>query len=156
MSIQDYIGRTVDVVAYAGVVPGQSALLSQTLIPAGTGEICTGIQKLVQRFLLIVLTEQGSMPFAPTEGTDFMTKARQGYLRTPLDVFAAFSSALVDVKTTLQALQLSTDPLDEQYASASIEAVVITLDSIALTVQISSQAGTSVNFIMPVTITPGG
>lgn len=157
MSIAEYVDRTIDLLAYSGATATGRAVLTQELVlPGERGEICTGIQKLAQRFLLKLLTERGSMTFRPREGTDFMTRLRLGQLRTQLDVFVAFSASLLDVKTQLLSEQLTTDPLDEKYASASILGLVSGPGYVAITIQIISQAGDSRQAILPIPITLGG
>ena len=154
--LTDYIDRVYDVLAYAGATPAGDTLLTQELVLENeSGQICVGAQLLAQRFLLEILTEKGSMVYRPTRGTDFMAQLRQGYLRTPIDVFAAFSSALVDVQRNLQDDETN-EPDDERYSSAQILSLTVLPGSVEIYVEITSLAGTSRKVILPIAVTPGG
>lgn len=116
-----YVGRTVDISAFQNISASQKKLLTQALAGPGKGGVInTGIAKLGQRFLLELLTEQGSMKFLPNRGCGFMTEARLGQIRTQVDLTASLSRALLNVQTNLRAEELDTDPLDERYGSAEL------------------------------------
>lgn len=120
-TVADYQGRTVDVSAYQGMKAKGEVKLLSVLAEDGTGgRICTGIQKLVQRFIIELFTEKGSIPYMEQRGTGFMTEARLGYLRTQIDIFAAFSRALSDLKVSLSVAESSDDPADERFFHAEI------------------------------------
>ena len=52
-SVKDYVGRTVDYLAFDDARARDNTLLTQTLVKAGqSGALITGIEKLVQRFLV--------------------------------------------------------------------------------------------------------
>ena len=115
-SYVDYIDRTVDLVAFSGPFPSASVPLAMALARDGEGgQIQTGILKLAQRFLLLLLTPRGSTPSLPLAGCDFMPQLQQGLLRSTLDVYAAFSSAVSDIKTQLLAGEATRDPADERF-----------------------------------------
>jgi len=154
MTLQEYSGRTYDVLAYQDAVAAGEVLVKQQLIgDDNQGQICTGIQKLAQKFLLILLTEKGTKVHFPDFGTEFITDAKRGFFQTPLDVFASFSAAIVDIKTQLQAEETADDPDDEIYAEAEIVSVSLAGLTVAVTVELRSAAGTSVRFIPPLNIT---
>ena len=154
MSISDYVGRTVDVLAYTGGTAAGERRLSMALATAGdSGQICTGIQKLAQRFLIELLTEQGTMIYLPLRGCGFMREARLGMWRSPLDVMSAFSAALLDIKENLQLEEASTDPDDERFFDAELVAVTLDGSEASVTIRITSLAGTSRKFIAPLKIT---
>jgi hypothetical protein len=148
--------RVYDVLGLQGAKPMGEVLLQQILFnDAAAGMLCTGIQKLAQRFVLELLTEAGSMLYLPARGTQFMIKFRAGYLRTETDVFIAFNLALNDLELSLAAEELATDSPDEVYASATLDSVAITNGAASLHVTLMSQAGTSREVIMPISTTPG-
>jgi hypothetical protein len=153
-TIVDYLDRRVDVLAFQGATPQGSRLLTQALAPpGGAGLICAGIQKLAQRFLLELLTERGSMPFAQQRGTELISRARLGYLRTQLDVFAATSSAISDAQQNLWDEESDNDPEDESFASAELLAVTSLPGYASLTIRVTSRAGTSRDVLTPLPIT---
>jgi hypothetical protein len=154
MSISDYVGRTVDVLAYKGGTAGGEKLLRMELAAQDdSGQITTGIQKLAQRFLLELLTEQGTMAYLPLRGCGFMREARLGMWRSPIDVMAAFSAALLDIKDNLQAEETSLDPDDERFFDAELVAVTLDGSEASVTIRVTSLAGTSRKFIAPLKIT---
>lgn len=120
-TVADYIDRTIDVSAFQGIKERGEVLAFPSLTDAeGKGNVVTGIAKLGQRFLLELLTEAGSMRYKPTRGSTFLIELNQGYIRTQLDLFAAFNRALIDIKRTLQSEEADTDPDDERYGSSEI------------------------------------
>ena len=155
MAIKDYIGRSHDLLGYqGGGTAGGDTLLTQALAtPDNGGQITTGIQKLAQRFLLELLTEQGSLIYLPERGCDFMAKARLGNFLTPLDVLSAFSSALVDIRNNLEIEESESDPDDERFLDADAEAVTLNAGSATLHIRITSRAGNTRKVIAPLNIT---
>lgn len=121
MTLQDYAGRTFDILAYQGGTGtgGEQRLKQQLLGDGNYGQTTTGLQKLVQKFLILLLTEKGTKPHDATFGTEFITDARQGLWLTPLDVFSSFAGAVVDVKRRLQEEETATNPADERFASTN-------------------------------------
>jgi hypothetical protein len=125
-NLNDYIGRTVDILAFQGAKPRGETQLQQTLVAAGSGgAIVTGILKLSQRFLIELLTPRGSVPHRPTRGSSFMVEVSSQYIRTPMELEGAFARGLVDVRRNLQAEETADDPLDEQYGIAWVTSVEV-------------------------------
>lgn len=155
MGIEQYIGRTVDVLAFQGGRSGNGeVLLRQELLEGASGGfMTTGIQKLAQRFLLKMFTEEGSMIHLPDEGSRFMTDARTGTLRTALDVEASFAEALLDVQRQLQLEELATDPDDEKFAGAEILSVNLANARATIRVRVEAVSGNSTEFIAPIEVT---
>jgi hypothetical protein len=147
--------RTYDVLAFRGAAPSGEVRLEQSLFgPDDVGEICTGIQKLAQRFVLEFLTEKGSLPHLANRGCTFMTRLRTGLLRTEADVFIAFSFAMNDVELNLTAEEDGSEPDDERFASANLDRVLIEPGLLTLRVTVRSRAGTSRQPILPIATVP--
>lgn len=150
-----YRNRQVDLSAFTGWQAGQRVELGQSLAaPGNSGQAIAGILKLIQRFVLELFTETGSLIYLPTRGSDFVTKARQGRLRTHLDVRQAFLSAATLVRRALQQEEVETDPADERLASLELISAVVTGDQVKLQVQLTSRAGTRRTFLAPLTLAP--
>lgn len=148
--------RVYDVLAFQGAKLMGEVQLEQILFnEAAAGMLCTGVQKLAQRFVLELLTEAGSMIYLTNRGTTFMTQFRLGYLRTDTDVFIAFNLALNNLELTLTAEESATDPNDERYGSATLTSVTVAAGTAILHVTLMSLAGTSREVILPVATTPG-
>lgn len=152
-TVDQYLGRTVDLLLYDGMAVGADTLLTPALVlPGQSGALITGVQKLVQRFLLELFTELGSMTYASTRGCNFMRDARRGGWRTPTDVEQSFYTSLLNVKRNLIQDELSTDPDDERFASAKLLSVVVNADSVVLHIQVLSQAGTARKVLFPLRV----
>lgn len=149
MSLSAYEGRTIDVFAYEQPSATGRSLLVPALATEGGGLVCTGIQKLVQKFLIEFFTERGSIPYEPTRGSTFLTDMYGGRVRNQADVFGAVARALVYVETNLLSDETDATPDDERYAGAEILAVTIAETSVDLTLKISSEAGDSRQYILP-------
>jgi len=150
-TLLDYLNRTYDVMAYQGVRARGDALLRPALFDEQTGgTICTGIQKLAQRFLIEFLTEKGSLPYRPLRGSSFMEQLRQGYLRTDTDVRIAFTFAIGEIGAQLVAEESATDPDDERYVAAELVGIAVAPGSATLSVTLTSRAGTSRAVILPI------
>ena len=155
--IADYTNRTVDVLAFSGAQPSGETLLSQALAQFQQGgEICTGVQKLAQRFVLELFTDIGSMPYLPARGTDFVGRALRGEFRSQADVLVAFSSALIDIRNNLQAAESATDSSDERYASAEVLSIAVLPGIVKLYINVVSLAGSSRKVILPLGTVLGG
>jgi hypothetical protein len=153
-SVQTYVGKTVDLLAFDNAKATGEALLSQQLVlPGQSGALIAGIEKLVQRFLLELLTERGSLIYDPSRGTFFMTRIRAGFLRTSQDLFSEFSTAEVELRNVLRLEEADTDPPDERYANATLLSADLSGDTATLQIQVSSQAGTSRKVIYPLRVT---
>lgn len=135
-SLADYTDRVYDVFAFHGVKDVGEAALTQEMLDVEGGLICTGVQKLAQAFLITFLTEQGSIPYDPDEGTTFMIQLRRGELRTETDVQIAFSFAVG------QLLRLfSRDPAaaaDETLTRVDLLRVTVSAGGVSLTVKLTT------------------
>lgn len=154
MSLLDYQGRKFDLLALRGAKPAGKALLSQTLFgPDSAGELCVGIQKLAQRWVLEFLTEVGSMTFRKTRGCEFMRAVRTGRIRTENDVQTEFEFANLDIRRNLVNEEYAGMPDDERFDRAELPAFAILPGYLQLTVAIYSVAGDSRKIILPVETT---
>lgn len=146
-----YAGRTVDLVAYYLETPLGETKLGQDLArPSLGGEICTGPQKLAQRFLIKLFTITGSVKYRPTDGCNFMSTILSGNLRSSADTFLAFSVAVATLRRQFVTEDLLVTQRDEQFKSAELQTVKIQADQITLYINLTSQAGTSAVAILPI------
>ena len=169
MALSDYINRKYDYLALRNTTGAGNRRLGLELFNANTsGEICTGVQKLTQRWLLEFMTEDGSMPGLPRRGCGFMRLARQGRFRLPINVQAAFSAADLKIRRNLRLEDAVDTPDDERFGSAELLNVAVLpgydVNSqsgtgavfLTLSVRINSRAGTSREVIVPIEIIPRG
>ena len=155
MSLQDYAQRKYDYLGLRDVNPLKEAKLGLELFNKTTsGQICTGVQKLAQRWLLEFMTETGSMPGLPDRGCDFMLYVRQGRLRTQLEIQSLFSASEVDIHRNLQREEYEGMPDDERINSANLLAAAILPGYLQIRVKINNQQGDTREIIVPVATLP--
>jgi len=153
----DYVGRQFDLLAFRGAEPVGDVLLDQTLFGRdASGEVCTGVQKLAQRWVLHFLTIRGSMKFLPNRGTNFMSDVRRGLLRSESDVQIRFNSAAVRTRLDMQGEETEDMHPEDRLATpgARLLSLTLTRDFLSLRVEIMSLAGTSRKIILPIPFMP--
>lgn len=155
VGLQEYANRRYDYLAFRNVAPQGKRRLEMVLYDEqDSGQIAVGAQKLAQRWVLEFLTEEGSMPGLPKRGSTFMTRARQGKLRTQTDVITAFSNANVFIKRNLRDEEYEGMPDDEKFASADLLSVAILPGYVQLNVMINSVAQSNRSVIIPIDTLP--
>lgn len=151
----DYIGRSFDLLALQGADPVAGVQLQQTIFgTASSAEVCTGIQKLAQRWTMKFLTIRGSMVYLPEEGTDFVDQVRRGELQHEADVLTAFNIAGVEIRTSMLAEETSDMHDEDRMGNAVLGTIGITGDWIILNVTLTSLAGASRKVILPIPYLP--
>ena len=154
----DYTGRQLDVELL------QSITKPAELIPVTVSNVSTppklvaGIQKLVQRYALLLLTNVGEVKFDQEQGGDLMRLLLEGYVQDVGQLQYAFAYANDRVTRMLNEEDINTDLYvasspDEQISTATLlDAQVDKVTSTAyLRVYIVSQAGEDFTFVVPVT-----
>jgi hypothetical protein len=155
-TIADYADRTIDVLAFSGVKQSGEALLTQELFnPEQSGLVCTGIQKLAQRFILELLTDKGSMQGKPANGTGLMRAYRQGIVRSEMDAAQEWAFAVNDALANMRAEEELTDPDDERISGVELNSVAFSPGiKVAYYAKLTSLAGTDRKVILPLPIIP--
>lgn len=154
-TVADYQGRTVDLLAFQGDFTrrGDRELLQALVGPDDGGSVVTGIQKLAQRVLIILLTRVGSMTYLPLLGTTFMSDAQQGSWRTTADIELSFNSSKLDLLRQLRAEELDTDPLDERIDTVVMLSAAFNAGDATAQIMVLSAAGSELVFIAPIPVT---
>lgn len=153
-SVKTYVGRTVDLLAFDGAkASGEAKLIPVLVLPGQSGALITGIEKLVQRFLIELLTERGSLEYQPSRGTFFLTRIRAGIVRTSQDLFSEFTIAEVELRNNLILEESTTDPDDERYQESRLLSALLFGDQANLSIQVTSRAGESRTVIYPLRVT---
>ena len=156
-SVVAYKDRKIDLLVFQNAGVGTFELVDMFLVIPGTsGLVCTGIVKLAQRFLLELLTEQGTIPYDPLRGTTFMRELRLGLVPTTVDAEISFALALDQAKLRLQLEETDAMPGDERYGRAELLSLTIApADTLKLRIQLTSLDGTGVTLILPIETTLG-
>jgi hypothetical protein len=150
-----YIGRVFDLLALQGAAAIGEVQLQQTIFGLdASGEVCTGVQKLAQRWAMKFLTEVGTMLYLPNEGTDFVRLLRQGLLRDESEAQAAYIIAAVQVRTSMLAEEDDSMHPEDRMGNATLKNLAVSTDWLSLTVEIASQAGTRREIILPIPYLP--
>lgn len=150
----DYNGRTVDVAAFRGQKETGEALLDQSLVDPGSGgEVCTGAQMTAQAWLLQFMREEGSAPYTD-DGCGFFTALKRGRMLTELDVFQQFNLAAAKIRAKMRAAETADDPLDERFASATLNRAVVSPGALTLYVTVATLAGSARKVILPLPLSP--
>jgi hypothetical protein len=150
-----YIGRIFDLLVLQGATRVGAAQLQHTIFGLeSSGEVCTGVQKLAQRWTMKFLTIAGSMKYLPEEGTSFVQLLRDGLLRSEAEATAAYTTAAVQVRTSMLAEE--TDDMDDEdrMGNAVLKSLSLADDWISLLVEITSLAGASREVVLPIPYLP--
>lgn len=156
----DYTGRKKDISILQYPDPHIADAQSVKLNFSKNGRFCTGVQKTIQKYTVLLLTNLGSQEKFPEFGTSFYSDLiyRSGALDTILatQIFVAASAQAVDV---IKAYQIYKDdiPADERLVSATLEDIVINNvyiagrpdRQVAFSVKILTEAGESVDYVLP-------
>lgn len=151
----NYADRTVDLFIFQGALPAGDQLIHPGF-GEDSGEVTTGIQKLMQKWAILFLTETGSLEYHPDLGTRFLTLASQGAIRDLETARSEFRLGAKRVSNILIALQTANPdtPTDERLEKA--ELIATNLDKaqglLTMTVNITSEAGSDHDIILPVPV----
>jgi hypothetical protein len=152
----DYTGRTVDILIMGGVNPLSPEIQQDSLTFGSPSQYVTGIQKLIQRYAINMMTILGSQTNYPSFGTNFV----QGLLSVAgLTTNAAthlFNFGNMKIISEFRLYQAANPsmPLDEQLDTATLLSFNSTGDTINIQIAITSLAGENVVFVLPLPLTP--
>lgn len=149
-----YSNRTVDLLLLQ-LVPTPVADQKVTTSVANTPHITTGIEKLVQRYALLFLTELGSIQNRPLEGTEILTIMGQGRI---YDESTLRSAAAAANKQVIRQIK-GADQLDPPVADEALDTAEVTnlsLDrntaSVTIVINITSVAGETYTYVSPLKV----
>ena len=146
------MATTYDLAIFQPPAKGISVYTQALATSAGTGRYITGIEKLAQRFIIELMTQQGSMQFAQPRGSVFVERITQGNIISELDLATAFGIAMLKVRSNLISEESNADPDDERFVGAELTSVQVGTDRIGLTIQITNRAGTVGILNLPISI----
>lgn len=150
MAVSDYIGRKIDLLVFQGVDGTPYTPLTEALTkPGEPGLVCTGLQKLAQRFLLELLTKKGTILYMPERGSNFLIEL-EGNTRSITELSGIFERAVTDIGINLVSEETQTDPGSEQFAGAELNSVNVEEDRISFEITLISEAGDSQSLILPI------
>ena len=152
----DYSGRQKDISAFSVVNPLSPSRQAVTPTFGRVSSYCAGVQKLIQRYTIALLTTRGSQPAFPDFGTELLAGLAVSGLSTVSDLTHAFNfaNALVVVQFRDYQSRASGIPLDEQLDTAVLSSLTTTASfEVTFTITLYTMAGTTIDYLLPIPIT---
>ena len=146
--------QTVDLCIMQGIRPG-SLEFKVDLAFGENSTALAGLQKAAQKFLILFLTEQGTVSVDAEAGTTFLSDLSAGLLRTDSDVAMYFKLAAQDVLDYMARQNTESTPADEILVSAELTKIQFEYPKLVIQVQLLSQAGASASVVLPLSSVEG-
>lgn len=150
--ITDYTGRKKDISILQ--YPNTTVFDGAEVFPkfGNPSRFCAGVQKLVQRYTILMLTNINSQEYYPEFATDFLWPLQAGI--GPTDSIAArqiFTLADYAAVTIIKNYQIenSTLPLDEQLDTTFLRNISLYGSFVSFDVKLTTLAGEDVDFLVP-------
>ena len=137
----DYTGRNIDLNISQNINPRVSDIAQKVTYNFGQPSSCvTGVQKLVQRYLISLFN---------TTFLQQIYSSVSGNLQNATNIFNLTSFSVIQA---FRAYQLATPniPTDEQISTVTLVNATTNADQVTFNLQLVTQAGTNVTFILPV------
>lgn len=150
-STTNYYNRSVDLCIFQGIKDSRPVTVNQALFDNG-GYVCTGIQKLIQRWVIKFLTPFGSMKFHSDWGTSFLEEATS--FHSEVDAALSFYSANMQACDQLRSEEDDSMLLEERIDDVKLNHITVNSTGFTLNVTITSKFGTSAPVVLPVSINP--
>lgn len=151
----DYSGRSKDINIVPNIDPKKTTPQKVALSFGRVSSYCAGIQKLIQRFMIALVTVKGSQPAYPDFGTDLLKKLSVSSLTTIADLTHAFNFASASVVASFRAYQegITGVPEDEQLDTALLMNVEVSANyEVTYRVALYTKAGDTYDFLLPIPI----
>jgi hypothetical protein len=148
----DYTGRKKDISILLSANPSVVGKQQVTVGIGKKGKFCAGIQKVIQKYAVILLTNLKSQENFPDFGTSFLYSLNSGI--NPIDKIAVtqlFNLASYKTVNTLLDYQIVTRgiPDDEKIDKAYLRDIVLSYNTVSFDVQIEVASGDSTSFLIP-------
>ena len=150
----DYTGRLLDIFIFRGMDPESQTLQTATLEFGAVSSYCAGIEKLVQRYAIALLTQLGSQSDFSSFGSDLLNNLNSSANASTLQVrhmFAFANFAVIQQFRTFQQAN-SNYPLDEQLATATLNDISLIGSSVSFNITVTSLSGETVSFLLPIPV----
>ena len=155
-----YFGRYVDLYIMGVPEPSFEGRAALTFDP--NVRVCTGLQKLIQIYMITILTAVGSKLLAPDDGTLVGGLVVGGIM--PLSTLITHQVNIANAQAIDQILTDQGDilseglepiPDDELLVTASgVEVDVVSCAEFSFTVQLDNVAGDTATFVVPLSLVP--
>ncbi len=145
----DYTGRTRDVNIFGYKNPNTQSLSTVSLTFGSVSSFCSGVQKLLQRYTICLLTKLGSQKDFPDFGTKFVSALENAQAQQELQHDLVFANALVISLFRDYQKENPDLPLDEQLQTVTIDQFDYDSGVLYLHLSILTLAGDAVQYILP-------
>jgi len=148
----DYTGRKKDISILQYPDAQSNKAQTMSVVFGKNTRFCAGVQKLIQKYAIILLTNITSQENYPEFGTSFLYRLQAGI--SPVDtllaaqIFRLASYITVNILKEHQVID-QTIPADERIASASLLSVTLNAGTASFDVSITTETGTDVSFLIP-------
>lgn len=143
----NYSGRTVDLSLFPGASsPGIPVIAQISTRPKAVA----GLSKMAQNFARILMTPLGTYRGSPLMGSYFFTKLVSRLVRYPSDISQVFLVERDRVTEYMRSNFSATLTADERIKTARLKEVVVDATSIYLRIEVESEAGGTLPFLLPV------
>jgi len=153
--MNEYVGRTTDLLITQVPSLSQKTLLTSSL--GGGGKVCTGVQKAIQEWYILFLTDRGSVLSDPSYGTEFLPLCRTSNISDKQVVRSVFATAESQRQRWSQQNKDLTDmPDDEVVTVATLTSFTINDGKLSLNILLTTRAGVNRTIIVPISLVPTG
>jgi len=142
----NYSGRNVDIALFDNNASGNPVSLG--IRP--TALAVTGKLKASQNYIKAMLSTSGERLEDPSYGSSLIANLMSKNISFPIQIQQAFSSQSALTLRWIKSQYTSTTPLDEQINTVTLLNYSIQATSISLSLQLSTQAGETAVFYLPV------
>ena len=154
---RDYTGRQVDLECLQTIVEPVGVSELSLTATRGASRRVTGIQKVIQRYVTLLLTPSSSVPFSEDAGNELLDALRAGsvsntgYLRHLFNVANAVTLDIIrrdDYNTKMFGDQVD----DERIAAVDLDGVTVdyTTSTLGLSLVFRTEAGSDYAYVLPV------
>ena len=155
---QSYNGRQIDLELMQSVASPQGEIPVTVSTVSKPPKVVAGVEKLVQRYAKLFLTNRGELGYNTAEGTDFIQALIQGAIQDQAGLQAQFAAANELVLNQLQEDDNKQDifgaiPDDERIANTQLldSRVDFASSTVMLSIRLTTLGGTDVTFVLPAT-----
>lgn len=151
----DYSTRLKDIHIFQGVDVNQTTRITPSF--GRISNYCSGIQKLVQRYTIMLLSTLGSQPDFPDFGSELLTNLNNTNSTvgvTRLTHIFNFANAKVLQNFWDYQRSLTTEvPADERLRTAVLDSIVTTVDAVTIRVKLYTMNAEAIEFLVPLPTT---
>lgn len=152
----NYSGRLVDLELLTGVTVPEDIVKVDIATDTTAPKLVTGVQKAVQQYVNLLLSELGTKRFEPNVGGTIFSSIQRGRINSKGYMAHVFNeanfNALSVLKSDLASISYEQVPADERILT--VDLINIDLDfqtaSIRLDLDITTEAGNKYTYIVPV------